>query len=128
MMAVIFVALRTVKGSIRSEARFLGALWKANLLAAMEYRTSFVLQIVGMALNNAVFMLFWVIFFERFENIGGWGLADLVLLYVVVAMAFGVGVTLFGDDLPGFPRRRSEPGVLDGRGVVADIGRLSTPW
>lgn len=92
-------ALRTLKGGIRSEARFLGALWKANLLSAMEYRTSFVLQVVGMALNNAVFMLFWVIFFERFENIGGWGMQDLVLLYGVAAMSFGIGVTLFGNVL-----------------------------
>lgn len=92
-------ALRVVRGGLASEARFLGALWKANLLAAMEFRTSFILQVAGMALNNAVFMLFWVIFFERFENIGGWAMDDLILLFGVVAMAFGIGVTLFGNIL-----------------------------
>ena len=92
-------ALRTVRGGVRSEARFLGALWKANLLSAMEYRTSFIMQVVGMALNNAVFMMFWVIMFQRFENIGGWGMEDLILLFGVAAMAFGIGVTLFGNVL-----------------------------
>lgn len=93
------LGLREVRGGVGAELRFLASLWKANLLSAMEYRTSFVLQVAGMALNNAVFMLFWVIFFERFENVGGWGMLDLVRLYGVVAMAFGIGVTLFGNVL-----------------------------
>jgi len=73
------------------------ALWKANLLAAMEYRVSFVSQIVGMMLNNAVYFLFWVIFFNRFQSVRGWELRDMFLLFGIVASGFGLGVYLFGN-------------------------------
>jgi viologen exporter family transport system permease protein len=79
------------------EIRFLFALWKANLLSAMEYRIPFISQVLGMMLNNAVYFVFWIIFFERFENVGGWGLSDIFVLFGIVATAFGMGVFLFGN-------------------------------
>lgn len=79
------------------ELKFLLALWQANLLAAMEYRTSFVLQVAGMILNNGVYFLFWVIFFDRFKDIGGWGLPDMFLIFGLVACSYGLVVTLFGN-------------------------------
>ena len=43
---------------MRGELSFLIALWKANLLAAMEYRIPFISQVLGMMLNNAIYFLF----------------------------------------------------------------------
>ncbi|HUF37871.1 MAG TPA: ABC-2 family transporter protein [Anaerolineales bacterium] len=77
--------------------RFLLALWKANLLSAMEYRVSFILQVLGMMLNNAAYFVFWFIFFERFESVRGWGLVDMFVLFGIVAASFGLGVFLFGN-------------------------------
>ena len=82
---------------MRREIAFLIALWQANLLAAMEYRVSFISQVVGMMLNNAVYFIFWVIFFDRFKQVRGWGLADIFFLFGVVATSFGLGVFLFGN-------------------------------
>lgn len=79
------------------EIRFLMALWKANLLSAMEYRVSFVMQVLGMMLNNAVYFVFWFVFFDRFESIRGWGLTDMFILFGVVAASFGLGVFFFGN-------------------------------
>ena len=56
---------------MRRELIFLMALWKANLLAAMEYRVAFISQVVGMMLNNAIYFIFWIIFFDRFQEIQG---------------------------------------------------------
>lgn len=84
---------------VRSELTFLLALWKANLLSAMEYRAAFLSQVVGMILNNAVYFVFWIIFFDRFETIRGWGLQEMFLLFGVVAVGFGAGVYLFGNVL-----------------------------
>ncbi len=78
---------------------FLLTLWKTNLLAAMEYRAAFITQILGMVLNNTIYFLIWVIFFERFEEIRGWGLSDMFLVFGVAASAFGLGVFLFGNAL-----------------------------
>lgn len=82
---------------MQREIIFLLALWKANLLAAMEYRAAFISQVFGMMLNNAVYFIFWVIFFDRFKQIRGWGIDDMFFLFGVVAASFGAGVYLFGN-------------------------------
>jgi ABC-2 type transport system permease protein len=82
---------------MRSQLRFLAALWQANLQAAMEFRAAFLTQVVGMALNNGLYFLFWVLFFQRFEQVAGYGLRDMALLFGVAACAFGLGVYLFGN-------------------------------
>ncbi len=81
------------------ELRFLIALWKANILAAMEYRVSFITQAIGMMLNNGVYFIFWVLFFDRFKEIRGWGLHEMFILFGLVASGFGLGVFLFGNAL-----------------------------
>lgn len=82
---------------VRGELSFLFALWKANLLSAMEFRASFVTQILGMMLNNAIYFIFWIIFFNRFDQVRGWGLSEMLLIFGVVACGFGLAVFLFGN-------------------------------
>jgi len=79
------------------ELKFLLALWKADWQGAMEYRGAFITQVVMMMLNNAFYFVFWVIFFERVGSIGGWGLADMYVLFGVAAGAFGLVSFLFGN-------------------------------
>jgi ABC-2 type transport system permease protein len=83
--------------SLHRELIFLLALWKANLLAAMEYRTAFLLQVIGMMLNNGIYFIIWIIFFDRFQEVRGWGLDEMFLLFGVVAAGFGLGTYLFGN-------------------------------
>jgi ABC-2 type transport system permease protein len=83
--------------SLKRELTFLLALWKANLLAAMEYRVSFLSQVIGMILNNGLYFLIWVIFFDRFQEVRGWGLDEMFLLFGVVAAGFGLGTYFFGN-------------------------------
>lgn len=82
---------------MRRELRFLAALWRANLQAALEYRAAFLTQVVGMALNNGLAFLFWVVFFDRFEQVAGYGLRDVAMIYGVAACCFGLGIYLFGN-------------------------------
>lgn len=84
---------------MRRELTFLVALWRANLQSAMEYRVSFLTQVLGMMLNNALYFLFWVLFFARFKEVRGWGVDDMVLLFGIVATCFGLGTYLFGNVL-----------------------------
>ena len=79
---------------IQREWRFLLAIWQANLLAAMEYRVAFLSQVIGMMLNNGIYFIFWILFFDRFQAVRGWALNDMLLLFGVVA-----AVTLFGWQL-----------------------------
>jgi viologen exporter family transport system permease protein len=79
------------------ELKFLLAVWKSNLLSAMEYRVSFLLQVFGMMLNDFMYFVVWIIFFERFKNVRGWGLQDMYITYGVLASAFGLMSLLFGN-------------------------------
>ncbi|MEZ4636838.1 MAG: ABC-2 family transporter protein [Caldilineaceae bacterium] len=78
---------------------FLLALWKVNLLSILEYRVAFLTQMLGMIFNNAVYFVFWIIFFDRFEQVNGWGIDEMYFLFAVVAVGFGLGAYLFGNVL-----------------------------
>jgi len=79
------------------ELKFLLAVWKANLQSVMEYRVSFLFQVVGMLLNDFIYFAIWIIFFARFEEVRGWGIADMYITYGVLASAFGLVALLFGN-------------------------------
>ncbi len=79
------------------ELNFLLAVWKANLLSAMEYRTAFLSQVIGMMVNNFMYFVIWIIFFDRFKDVRGWGVHDMYLTFGVLASAFGLVSMLFGN-------------------------------
>jgi ABC-2 type transport system permease protein len=79
------------------ELKFLVALWKTNLASVMEYRVAFISQSIGMILNDGVYFLVWIIFFDRFKDIRGWGLGDMFIVFGVSASAFGLAGLLFGN-------------------------------
>jgi ABC-2 type transport system permease protein len=79
------------------EIKFLFSLWKTNLAAAMEYRAAFISQSIGMILNDGVYFVIWIIFFDRFKDIRGWGLTDMFIVFGVSASAFGLAGLLFGN-------------------------------
>jgi ABC-2 type transport system permease protein len=84
---------------MRRQLRFVAAYVSLNLSAAMEYRAAFFSQTAGMALNNALMIVFWWLFFQRFPNVAGWTLSDVLRLWGVVAAAYGLGNALFGNCL-----------------------------
>ena len=63
----------------------------------MEYRVSFISQVVFMFLNDLIFLSIWWIFFNRFREVKGWAMGDIILLFAVAATAFGMGVVIFGN-------------------------------
>jgi ABC-2 type transport system permease protein len=79
------------------ELKFLFALWKVSLQSAMEFRVAFISQVLGMILNDAAYFIFWVIFFDRFKQIRGYGLSDMFVLFGIAASSFGLSAFLFGN-------------------------------
>jgi ABC-2 type transport system permease protein len=79
------------------ELKFLFAVWQANLQSVMEYRVSFLTQVIGMMLNNFIYFAIWIIFFDRFKEVRGWGISDMYLTFGVLASAFGLVALLFGN-------------------------------
>lgn len=69
---------------------FVAAYARTNVAAALEYRTSLVSQFVGMLMNHALFVGFWVLYFEKFPVIQGWTLEDVIVLWSSVILSVGV--------------------------------------
>jgi len=70
---------------------------KVALSTAMEYRFNFITQVVGMMLNDAVWLIFWLIFFAKFNTIGSWNFDDMIMLYAIITISYGLGGFLFGN-------------------------------
>jgi ABC-2 type transport system permease protein len=80
-----------------NEIKFLLAVWKANLQSVMEYRVSFLSQVIGMVINDGIYFLIWVIFFDRFKSVRGSGVGDMAVTFGITACAFGLVSLLFGN-------------------------------
>ena len=87
----------TEETTTMKELKFLFAVWQANLQSVMEYRVSFLTQVIGMMLNNFIYFAIWIIFFDRFKEVRGWGISDMYLTFGVLASAFGLVALLFGN-------------------------------
>jgi ABC-2 type transport system permease protein len=79
------------------ELKFLLAVWKANLQSVMEYRVSFLTQVIGMMLNNFIYFAIWIIFFDRFREVRGWGIDEMYVTFGVIASSFGLVSLFFGN-------------------------------
>jgi ABC-2 type transport system permease protein len=77
--------------------KFMLTCWKLNLAGAMEFRTSFLMQVGLMMINNTVWIFFWGVYFTRFPVVGGWEMKDVMMMWAVSAAGFGFSATLFGN-------------------------------
>src|SRR5512136_635573 len=50
-----------------------------------------------MILNDGVYFLVWIIFFDRFKDIRGWQLVDMFMVFGISAGAYGLASILFGN-------------------------------
>jgi ABC-2 type transport system permease protein len=82
---------------VASSARLLLAYLRFNIASNLEYRGAFAMQALGMAVNDALFFVFWLLYFDRFPSVGGWGLSDVLLVTGHVATSFGLASILFGN-------------------------------
>ncbi len=77
--------------------RLFGHYLRFNLQAGMEYRVSFLTQVLGMILNNSAFIVFWLILFDSLRDIQGYGFADVMFLWALSAAGYGLAGICFGN-------------------------------
>lgn len=80
----------------RNAWSFFAALVSMNLRSAFALRGAFWLQAGFMIANNVLFFTFWWIFFDRFEEIGGWRIHDMAALFGIVATGYGIAIVFAG--------------------------------
>lgn len=76
---------------------FLVTAFKINLQSAMEYRLNFLILAFGMFLNDIAFLIFWIIIYDKFPVINGWGFNNIILLQAIVTIGFGFSSFFLGN-------------------------------
>ena len=68
----------------------------AAIRTSLMDRTNFLLQSVGMIVNDVFFLLLWYMFFAGFRRVGGWGLHDVALLLGLIMSIVALSGVFFG--------------------------------
>ena len=69
--------------------------FKLNMLKELEYKTSFILKVIMMILNDAFFIIQWYIIFNLVDNIGGYGFNETMMLWAISAGGYGISHAFF---------------------------------
>jgi ABC-2 type transport system permease protein len=70
-----------------------------NLRSHLEYRGAFFSQVVAMIINDALWLIFWSLFFKRFPVLHGWDFKDVITVWGVTAAGYGLATALCGNAL-----------------------------
>jgi ABC-2 type transport system permease protein len=67
---------------------------KKNIQNSAELRTSFLMNIIGMTINNIAFVFLWIYFVKSVGIIGGWTTYDIVGMNGLCAISYGLVVSV----------------------------------
>lgn len=84
------------KSAALDGARFAVALVSTTVRASFALRHAFWVSAGLMVVNNLLFFSTWWILLERFEQVEGWKLADIMCLFGISAAGYGVAVIFAG--------------------------------
>lgn len=86
----------SVSRRVFSELRVARLVWFTNVRAAMENRVAFVMQIVGMMVNDLAFVVVWMLFFQAVGTVNGWGGWESIGLLGFGTVSFGLAFGFAG--------------------------------
>jgi len=82
----------TLKGHIVLMIEYI----KLHLATAMEYKLNFIMQSFMMIINDLFWLGYWFLFYNRFDEINGWGFDDILMLYTILTITYGIMGAFFG--------------------------------
>ena len=68
---------------------------KYNIMKQMLNKVTFITNIIFMILNNAAFIIQWLILFTLKDNIGGYTIKEVLLLWGIAAGTYGIANIFF---------------------------------
>lgn len=83
--------LQAVKNQLRVTMKTI----KYGLMREMINKTSFIMNIAFMILNNASFIIQWIIIYSLKEDVGGYTFNQILLLWAIAASTYGFSHFIF---------------------------------
>lgn len=81
--------------AVRNQLKVCSLSIKYNIMREMLNKVTFLTNILFMMLNNASFIIQWVILFRLKEDIGGYTMREVMILWGLAASGFGLSRILF---------------------------------
>ena len=83
--------LQEVKNQLRVTLKTI----KYGLMREMVNKTSFIMNVVFMILNNASFIIQWIVIYSLREDVGGYEFNQVLLLWAIAASTYGFSHFIF---------------------------------
>jgi ABC-2 type transport system permease protein len=83
--------------SIVDYLRLCAAYLRININAQLEYRGAFYSQVAAMFINDGAWVVFWLLFFTKFQVLHGWSLKDVTSLWATTTAGFGLAYGFMGN-------------------------------
>ena len=80
---------------VKNQTKLLFLSVKYNIMRAMTNRVTFLTNVIFMILNNATFIIQWVILFQFKEDIGGYHMKEVLILWALAASTYGISHIFF---------------------------------
>ncbi len=80
---------------VKNNLKLIFSYFKLNLKKEWKYKSSFIMQIIMMILNDAFFIIQWYIIFSLVDNIGGYTFNETMMLWAVSAGGYGISHAFF---------------------------------
>ncbi|MDE6362854.1 MAG: ABC-2 family transporter protein [Lachnospiraceae bacterium] len=81
--------------AVKNQMRVCALAVKYNIMREMLNKVTFLTNILFMMFNNATFIVQWVILLRLREDVGGYTMRDVMLLWGLAASSFGLSRLLF---------------------------------
>lgn len=83
--------------AVKNYYRYVKAFFRQEFRSIREYRFNFISQTFGMMINDLFWIIFWAVFFYRFNTINGWGFKEMMMIQAIVFTSFGLSIGLFSN-------------------------------
>jgi len=84
-----------------------------QMRSQLQYRVSFLLEVLSAGITLSMFFLSLALVFDRFGNLAGWTLGEVAFLWGIVEVSFGLMDMLFSGFDPATFGRRIRQGTFD---------------
>ncbi len=96
---------------------------KMNIKRIVEYKEDFFIGIFAMILTNVITVLFYWVIMQNIPSINGWTLNELLFLFGIEAIAWGLWNTFLKGGAPWRIGKQVRDGTFD-RSLIQPIGNL----